>query len=809
MIERLFRRPSTHRERLSRAKQAAADSCERELRARDKTLGRRPSAVWVTAGAVLAVEPIERGARLRCERGELLVEWLTLDCLRIRRVQMLAQHPLLREPEMDSAPPHIKIEEQGKITHIATSAAHCRVDGTNGQLFVGLAGDEAEVSMTLAWQTGVQARLRLALPPAVHVYGMGGRGGALDLRGSRQTLWAGDALPIASPTLLLTGDALHYGVCWRDPARLTLDCGASRPDELLLDAAHDFHDVLIFIASAPVAVLAAMQRAEGAFPLPPLWAFGYQYRGSDADDEEAMAALALAFRAREMPCDVLHLGSALLDGEQGLTIDPVRFPAPRALIDALHGEGFQVTADVQPALLLDAAPARTTPQDMLLTYADGMLVRAAGAGGVSAYPDFARDAVCDWWSAQVGLLTQTGIDGLVCRDSAPRVARAAGAGTLPDAAQHRLGEGTMTHAAVHNAYGQRMAAASLRALEQHRLGLRSLALFDSAGLGAQRIGMPLLAAGEGWGGLREQFCRVLNAALSGMPLSCVEVSGEEGELMTRALQAACLLPGVCGGLPWLHGQPYELVNRLTLNLRMRLTSYLYSCTALAREYGTPIIRPLWLVDPHDAALRDVSDACMIGEHLLIAPVLHAGMHERTVRLPAGLWYDFWTNERVMGGRLIHVPAPLERLPLFVRAGAVLPLGDPMEHMLQRPPERLTLRVYPGDGETTLYEDHGEGTAYEHGEYRWMYYTAAWENSSLFSLTRRLAGKFMPPYATTRLEIIGLGEQPQELRLDRHGAPLWYYDEGMVEVAADDTFGRLEVWMAGSPTSPTRKRRALV
>jgi hypothetical protein len=118
---------------------------------------------------------------------------------------------------------------------------------------------------------------------------------------------------------------------------------------------------------------------------------------------------------------------------------------------------------------------------------------------------------------------------------------------------------------------------------------------------------------------------------------------------------------------------------------------------------------------------------------------------------------------------------------------------------------LTVRVYPGSAETTLYEDHGEGLAYTHGEYRWVYYTAQWETHAIFSLTRRKAGAFAPAYGRTRVEVVGLGEEPEDVRLDRHGAPLWYYDEGVLELTADDDFGRIEVWMEGSPTTPTRKR----
>jgi alpha-glucosidase len=813
---RLFRRlPSPPTPPLSRqgegrriVSQAVVEAYERELRQRDKEGRVQPSQTWVSPGAVTTIETSDAGARLRCERGELLLEWLTADCLRVRRVSIQLDNPLLPPLTADYAPPSITLDDTDDTLRLVTAIAACQLDKATGKLNMDW-GDAALTDAAISWQPNARARLVLRLPSAAQLAGLGTRNGALELRGRVATVWSSDTLPCAIPFVLLTLPEGACGIFWRDAARLHVDCGAARSDELAFEAESDALDVLLCFGATPQAAVARFTLLNGQFPLPPLWALGYQCRATESLDAGSSAKLGIEFRLRSMPCDAIHLGDSPMRDGRTLTIDSELYPAPRALIDTLHEDGFQVLADVYPAIAQDISEplyASALRQDAPLRYADGEMVRGATSAGVSVFPDLLRDDVREWWGGEMMALVASGIDGVVCADSAPRIIRAGGAATLPDAALHRMSDKSISHAETHNLYGQMLASASRAPLERQRMGLRPFVAVDSGWAGAQTAGQVWLPAlTHDWDGLRGQLRAALNASLSGLPLFGVDVGQGDGELTARWLQMACLLPGLRGGAPWAHGQPYELVNRLTLELRMRLLPYLYGCIALAREYGTPVIRPLWLADPADPTLREIDSAYMVGEHVLIAPITLQGVIDRVVRLPQGVWYDFWTNERFTGGREVVVPAPLERIPIFVRAGATLPIGETIQYTLQSAPDVLTVRVYPGSAETTLYEDHGEGLAYTHGEYRWVYYTAQWETHAIFSLTRRKAGAFAPAYGRTRVEVVGLGEEPEDVRLDRHGAPLWYYDEGVLELTADDDFGRIEVWMEGSPTTPTRKR----
>jgi alpha-glucosidase len=381
---------------------------------------------------------------------------------------------------------------------------------------------------------------------------------------------------------------------------------------------------------------------------------------------------------------------------------------------------------------------------------------------------------------------------------------------------HRDGLGG-DHLENHNVYGMLMGRASYEAQQKHHPQARPFNIIRAGFAGAQRYASSWTGDNvSDWDNLRLSLSMTLNMGLSGAPVTGPDIGGFQkdcnGELFTRWLQAACLLPfvrshtslGTAAQEPWAFGQPYEVINRVTIALRYRLLPYLYSVFAQCHEYGWPIARPLFMAEPDNPAVRDLDDSYLVGDALLVAPVLQAGAVRRSVYLPAGEWYDFWTNERLDGGQTIEVPAPLERLPLFVRAGAVLPMWPEMQYVNPQAVQSLLYRVYPGEFETVLYEDDGEGFAYKDGDYRWVYVTCGWDESKLV-IDRRIAGRYTPPYQSLRLEVVGFDEEPLQVRVDRQGAPLWFYDDDILEVTIDD-FQRVEIYRQSLPTDKTIAHR---
>jgi alpha-glucosidase (family GH31 glycosyl hydrolase) len=169
---------------------------------------------------------------------------------------------------------------------------------------------------------------------------------------------------------------------------------------------------------------------------------------------------------------------------------------------------------------------------------------------------------------------------------------------------------------------------------------------------------------------------------------------------------------------WSYGKQAEPILEKYLRLRYQLLPYTYSLGYRTYQTGAPFMRALFMDFPDDPKVANIGDEYMFGPAFLVAPVTEQGATSRSVYLPAGAeWYDYWTNERFQGGQTIRADAPIETIPLFVRAGSILPLGEQIESTSQKQ-ELAKIRIYPGaDGDFWLYNDDAKTYAYENGDTR--------------------------------------------------------------------------------------------
>jgi alpha-glucosidase/alpha-D-xyloside xylohydrolase len=198
----------------------------------------------------------------------------------------------------------------------------------------------------------------------------------------------------------------------------------------------------------------------------------------------------------------------------------------------------------------------------------------------------------------------------------------------------------------------------------------------------------------------------------------------------------------------------EEICRKYLNTRYQLLPYIYSAVAETHATGMPLMRGLWLHFPEDEQARTMADEYMFGPALLVAPVLEAGATRRTVYLPAGSWWNFWTNEQVTGGKTLEVPAALETIPVFVRAGSTLATGPIKQFADQESDAPISLTVYPGaDGKSALYEDDGHTFAFEEGDFSST--ELRWDDAAGTLTLRSSGGKLKPKQHFTA----GVPEKP--------------------------------------------------
>lgn len=278
-----------------------------------------------------------------------------------------------------------------------------------------------------------------------------------------------------------------------------------------------------------------------------------------------------------------------------------------------------------------------------------------------------------------------------------------------------------------------------------------------------------------WDHLEMAIPQLLNMGLSGVPFVGTDIGGffdnAEGELFARWMQFGALMPFSRGHShsetgphePWAFGPRVEAICREYLQLRYRLLPYIYTLFWETSRCGTPVLRPLFYEYPADPATYQIYDQVLLGPWLLAAPVYQPGQEQRPVYLPAGEWYDWWTENVIAGPVQLSSQAPLERLPLYVRAGAILPSRPDTNYTEERSPDTLTLDIYPGNGTFTLYEDDGHSFDYERGQFCTTLCQVLQDQGNLRITIGARTGPYQPPARQLVLRIHGI-EKHQADRL---------------------------------------------
>ena len=480
------------------------------------------------------------------------------------------------------------------------------------------------------------------------------------------------------------------------------------------------------------------------FPhMPPLWSLGYQQSHRTLSSREEILDEAKKFRDDQLPCDtMIYLGTGFCPsgwntGHGSFTFNDKVFPDPKQMIQQLHDEHFHVVLHLtRPPLHLHGRVSDTGPlaQDM-----------SEAAFYWAKHLDVFRLGVDGWWPDE--------------GDPLP-----------PDA---RLVRNRM--------YWEGPV--------KERPNERPFALHRNGYAGMQRYGW--LWSGDidsTWKTLQEQIAVGLNTALTGVPYWGTDTGGFvptrelTGELYVRWFQFSAFCPLFRSHgrtwklrLPWgwntgefgpaevdqsrmtdaseLHNAQVEPICRKYLDLRYRLLPYTYSAVRTAHENGLPLMRALWLHYPNDSKAAQVSDQYLWGSDLLVAPVTEKGATSKSIYLPEGTWYDFWTGEKSEGGTSIQRTVDLATMPIYVRAGAVVPMGPVKQYVREKVNGPLTLKVHPGtSGESFLYADDGESFAYEHGDFARL--SLNWDDGSRKLTIARAAGskKVWPEFSSIEVEM---------------------------------------------------------
>jgi alpha-glucosidase len=465
--------------------------------------------------------------------------------------------------------------------------------------------------------------------------------------------------------------------------------------------------------------------------------------------------VARRYRQEDLPLDVIHIDIHYLNGYRVFTWDPQRFPDPTALMAKLKQQGVKVVTIVDPGIkyqpLAPGAKGEPSSRPELGPQEKSYYVYNQGIAkgffqkrqngqlfiprvwpGDSVFVDYTLPEARKWWGDLHRAYTDHGVAGIWNDMNEPADFVDQTGGNQRDVVSYDEGENT-THAKNRNVFALLEARATYEGLQRLQPDRRPYVITRAGYAGIQRYATMWTGdSNSTWDSLALSIPMFESLGLSGEPFVGSDAGGfigrDTGEMLTRWYQVAFLTP-FCRNHkdvksydqePWRFGKYYEDIIRKYLKLRYELMPFLYTTLEEAHRTGAPIFRPLLLNYQDDENTLNIDDEFMIGDGLLVAPVLKPNQTERLVYLPKGTWYDYWTNKKHSGGTMIRVDAPLETVPMFVRGGAIIPLGPAMNYVGEKPFNPISFAIFPdenGLASTTLYEDDGTSPAYQQGAFR--------------------------------------------------------------------------------------------
>ncbi|HTT19324.1 MAG TPA: TIM-barrel domain-containing protein [Candidatus Sulfotelmatobacter sp.] len=511
-------------------------------------------------------------------------------------------------------------------------------------------------------------------------------------------------------------------------------------------------DLFLVAATDPPTIMAEYARLTGLPELPPLWSLGYQQSHRTLASREEVITEAKTFREKKLPCDaMIYLGTGFCPSgwntENGsFAWNPRVFSDPKEVLDELHKAHFRAVMHV---VILSDQLHGTVHDPCELSQFD----EAAASCYWATHRRDQAMGIDGWWPDEGDPL-----------DSRSRLTR-----------NRMYWEGPQID----------------------RPNQRPYALHRNGNAGMQRYASFLWSGDvySTWETLKTHIPVALNTALSGIPYWGTDIGGFvptpefTAELYVRWFQFGAFCPLFrCHGrtwklrLPWgwntgdpgpveisnykgaaipdssqLHDARVEPICRKYLELRYRMLPYLYSTVHECTKTGMPIMRPLWLHFPNDPKSSGCGYEYLWGKSMLVAPVFEKEASSRRIYLPPATWYDFWTGERLEGGREIDRPVDLETLPLYVRGGSIQPFGPVKQYVDEKVDAPLLLSIFPGaDASFLLYEDDGISFDYRSGH--WMGIAMTWNDASRTLDLKLAPGSRMLSPAARMIDVQLLGEK---------------------------------------------------
>ena len=657
---------------------------------------------------------------------------------------------------------------------------------------------------------GASFRVYLKSPADEHYFGLGDKPGPLDRRNEAFSDWNTDAFgwqestdPIykSIPYFMTFRKGIAAGIFLDNTWRASFDFNKEYRDGYSFGSEGGPLDLYILYGPEPRSVVQTWAWLTGTSPMPPLWSLGYQQSRYSYYPEAEVRRIADKLRSERIPADVIWLDIDYQLKNRPFTVDPERFPHFDQMIKDLRAQHIRtvVITDLHIANLPSAGYKpydEGIAGDHFVKNPDGSIYSGVVWPGKAVFPDFTRRASREWWGSLYSDFVSKGIAGFWNDMNEPSVFLVPSK-TMPDDVQHRIDEPgfaprTASHLEVHNIFGMQNTRGTYEGLLKLQPNSRPFVMTRASYAGGQRFAATWSGDNSAtWNHLRQTTPQLLNLGLSGFAMAGADVGGFAGspqpELLTRWLEVAAFHPidrdhtamGTRPQEPWENGTEEDLsLRRHYIEERYRLLPYLYTTAEEMSRTGIPIMRPLFLEFPKGAVDGEPIDlstgnAFLLGPNLLIAQSPYPDeLDDYTVALPQVGWYEYWAGSRIEGssGRKaidntpvtqpeVHIHRTLETLPVFVRAGAIIPQQPLVQSTEEKPQGPLTLRVYPplaggGDCSGSLYLDDGISFDFKKGDFLRTQFTCRLSAQGVIVTVAPREGSFEPWWKLLSVEVYG-------------------------------------------------------
>ncbi|WP_343616529.1 TIM-barrel domain-containing protein [Novosphingobium sp.] len=636
---------------------------------------------------------------------------------------------------------------------------------------------------------GTGFTLRKQLPTSEHIFALGDKTGAdLDRRGQTYVDWNTD-VPFSSardpiyksiPFFIgAGGPGGSYGLLLDNTYRASFDFGHVDADAITLGAPDGPIDYYLIAGPSTAEVVRRYTDLTGRAPLPPRWALGYQQSRFGYMTADEVREVATRLRTDKVPTDAMWLDIDFQDRNRPFTTNPKTFPDLAGLAGDLKRDGISLVAITD--LHIAAAPNEGyAPYDSgmagrhFVRNPDGSSFVGPVWPGPAVFPDFTDKSARDWWGTLYKSFAADGIAGFWNDMNEPAVFDTP-TKTMPLDTVHHIASDDFTprdatHAEIHNVFGMQNTRATFEGLRTLRPDERAFVMTRATYAGGQRYAVTWTGDNSStWDHLRLSVHQLINLGLSGFAWAGADIGGFTGgpsaDLLTRWFEIGAFTPifrdhsdkGKPRAEPWVDGPDHLAIRRRFVEERYRLMPYFYALADRNARSGDPLMRPTFYDYPALLTARscDQGMAFTVGRSLLVAPPPRMESPQAyDVCLPAGGWFDLWSGKPVTGrpsadkrdgDALLLTETPrLDRLPVYVRAGTILPRQPLVQSLSEVPKGPLELHIYPGeDCSGDLYLDDGHSTAFTRGAFLRQTIRCTRDGAGLHILFDKREGSFRP------------------------------------------------------------------